>query len=140
MARWITEIHCSRCEADLLEREWPTPEKKGLFERKPPPAQPEGVEKTRPSPPEQKSKPLPPAVVAAWEKAGFDAGWLGPHKKYGYIDFSESLKELEASKAVPAFKAVSWEPGMLEPLSAPTSAFGLYLSETDITPRRQSMT
>jgi Leucine-rich repeat (LRR) protein len=75
-------------------------------------------------------------VVAAWEKAGFVAGWFGPHKKYGYLgylDFSESLKELEASKAVPAFTAERWKPGMLEPLPAPTSAFGLYLGETDIT-------
>lgn len=105
----------------------------GAVTLKPPPTQPKVVEKTKPSPPEQKSKPLPPAVVAAWEKAGFDAGWVGPHKKYGFIIFSESLKELEASKAVPVFKAPSWKPGMLESLPAPTSAFGLYLVETQIT-------
>ena len=87
----------------------------GAVTPKPPPTQPKVAEKTKPSPPEQKSKPLPPAVVAAWEKAGFDAGWVGPHKKYGFIRFSERLEELDASKAVPAFKARGLRPGVWSP-------------------------
>jgi hypothetical protein len=96
------------------------------------PAQPKGVEKTKPSPPEQKPQPLPPAVVAAWQKAGFDAGWMGPHKEYGLHRFSESLEDLDASKAVPAFKARGLRSGVLESLPAPTTAFGLDLSRTPI--------
>ena len=97
----------------------------GAVTPKPPPTQPKLAEKTKPSPPEQKSKPLPPAVVAAWENAGFAAGWVGPHKKNGSIRFSESLEDLDASKAVPFFKTDNWKPGVLESLPVPTSAFGL---------------
>ena len=105
----------------------------GAVTPKPPPTQPEGVEKTKPSSPEQMSKPLPPAVVAAWEKAGFDAGWVGPHKKNGSIRFSESLENRDASKAVPSFKKNNWKPGVLESLPVPTSAFGLVLRKIQIT-------
>ena len=93
-----------------------------------------------------KPKPLPPALVAAWEKAGlsrndvaawvkagFTAGWMGPLKNSSFISFFERLEALEASKAVPAFKAPRRKPGMLESLPAPTTAFGLDLTYTQIT-------
>ena len=70
----------------------------GAVTPKPPPTPPKVAEKTKPSPAEQNPQPLPPAVVAAWEKTWFDAGWMGPHKKYGIMIFSKSLDELEASK------------------------------------------
>ncbi len=97
----------------------------------PPSSQPKGT---------MKPKPLPPALVAAWEKAGlsrndvaawakagFTAGWMGPDKKYSSITFSRSLDELNAPKAVPAFEARTWKLGVLKSLRAPATAFGLYL-------------
>jgi len=92
---------------------------------KPPPtSQPKVVEKP---------KPLPPALVAAWEKAGFVAGWMGPVKDYDFSTFSRTLNELDASKAVPAFEARNLKPGVLESLPAPATAFGLDLMYSDIT-------
>ena len=65
-------------------------------------------------------KPLPPALVAAWEKAGFQAGWMGLHKRTGVHMFSENLEDLDSSKAVPAYKTRIWKTGILESLPAPT--------------------
>ena len=107
---------------------------------KPPPTKPVAGQKTKPtkpkpSPPANMLKPLPPAVVAAWERAGWFSGWMGSHKKYDQVIFSQSLEVLEASRAVPAFKpkARAWKPGVLESLPAPETAFGLDLMHPGIT-------
>jgi hypothetical protein len=103
---------------------------------KPPPTQPKVTEKPKPPPSQPKvakPKPLPPALVAAWEKAGFEAGWMGIDKYSRYIGFTRTLNELDASKAVPTFKARNWKPGVLESLPAPATAFGLDLMYSDIT-------
>jgi len=97
---------------------------------KPPPTKPEVTHKSKPPPPTAPvaPKPLSPALVAAWENAGFQAGWMGLHKRTGVHMFSENLEDLDSSKAVPAYKTRIWKTAILESLPAPTMAFGLGLS------------
>ncbi len=97
---------------------------------KPPPIKPEVTHKSKPPPPTAPvaPKPLSPALVAAWENAGFRAGWMGLHKRTGVHMFSENLEDLDSSKAVPAYKTRIWKTGILGSLPAPTMAFGLGLS------------
>ena len=77
--------------------------------------------------------PLPPALISVWEKSGFNAGWMEPHRESGSIVFSEKPEQLEVTKAVPAFKVPNWKSGILESLPAPKTEFGLDLIDTEIT-------
>ena len=70
--------------------------KVGTVTPKPPSTQPEVVEKPNPSPPAKEPQPLPAELVAAWEKARFDAGWMRLHKEEGYFTFGPTLKKLDA--------------------------------------------
>ena len=108
---------------------------------KPPPTKPEVVDisKTLPLP----SQPLPaapnsppPALVAAWEKAGFQAKWKGPDKESGKIIVSDDLEKLDVSKTVLRFEPRRNDFGeasvVLKSLPAPAMSFGLDLSRTEI--------
>lgn len=100
----------------------------------------------KPTPTAKKPQPLPPELVAAWEKAGlsrkdvaawekagFTAGWMGPDKESGFIILAPTLKELDTSKSVPAFRPRGWKLGVLVSLPAPTKVFGLDRAGFEIT-------
>ncbi len=74
--------------------------------------------------------PLPPALAAAWQKAGAEVGWMRPHP-IGYLQFVPG----PAGKArdVPAFRLSRWRAGMLAKLPVPAAPFGLYLVGTEVT-------
>jgi hypothetical protein len=78
-------------------------------------------------------QPLPAEVVQTWEKAGAKAGWVGPHRWYGDLLFSDQLNVLEAERAVPAFRFARWESGQIGKLPAPEKPFGLSFENTSLT-------
>jgi hypothetical protein len=79
-------------------------------------------------------KPLPHDVVKAWEKAGAEVGWLGPDLELStYLRFTAKLENLDAARAVPAFKVKVWREGLLAKLPAPGKPFGLRLGGTEVT-------
>src|ERR1700677_3049991 len=69
-------------------------------------------------------KPLPTDTVAAWEKAGAQAGWMGLDKDdYHVFRVGGEGKEGE----VPAFGFKMWPSGVVGRLPQPDREFGLYL-------------
>lgn len=83
-------------------------------------------------PPKQDSpKPLPKEIVAAWEKAGGEPGWMGLHS-LGFFVFAEESTGLTG--AIPAFHFFFvWEDGVVSKLPVPAAPFGLDLIETKVT-------
>src|SRR5207245_1079370 len=73
---------------------------------------------------------LPAEVVAAWEKAGAEVGWMHVNPS-GFISFG-SKKEVKSSE-VPAFRFLTWKEGILPKLPAPGVPFGLDLAYTRVT-------
>jgi hypothetical protein len=73
------------------------------------------------------AEPLPDGVVKAWGKAGAEAGWMGPLPPFGRPVFSTDLKDLDAERAVPAFRFKEGWGGVIAKLPAPARAFGLDL-------------
>src|SRR5438045_3998030 len=74
----------------------------------------------------EEAKPLPEDVVKAWQKAGAPPGWMGPHRK-GSFAFTRKRENLDAKRAVPAFRFDEWSEGAIANLPAPASAFGIDL-------------
>jgi hypothetical protein len=59
---------------------------------------------------------LRPEVVAAWEKAGAQVGWMGTERHRCLVfRSSEDAKERD----VPAFRFEKWKEGMLSTLPSP---------------------
>jgi hypothetical protein len=79
-----------------------------------------------PSPPAKKPKPLPQEVVKAWEMMS-DSCWMSLSPQTGAITLSKNLNNLDASKAVPAFKFPMGKFVFLESMPAPKTPFGLYM-------------
>jgi hypothetical protein len=73
-------------------------------------------------------KPLPEAVVKAWEEAGAKVGWMKINE-YGHDTF---INEAVAG-AVPAFKFQKWNNGMIATLPVPETSFGLDLKDVPVT-------
>jgi hypothetical protein len=86
-------------------------------------------------------KPLPPAIVQAWAKAGAEAGWIKV-SAFGWHEFrslqDESVGDLfefnvpgptlfTARPKTPGFRVAEWKPGLLTGLAPPPEAFGLDL-------------
>jgi internalin A len=67
---------------------------------------------------------LPAEIVAAWVKAGAQAGWMGD-EKFGWLVFRSGGEGKEGE--VPAFGFKQWQPGVLSRLPQPERAFGLSL-------------
>ena len=96
------------------------------------------------------ASPLPATTVAAWKKAGARTGWMGPgmdNGRTGFVGFSVNRPgqgdlwdavagppsaEWTAGE-VPAFAFSVWQPGALDRLPQPQSAFGLDLHSTQLT-------
>src|SRR5262245_48309918 len=82
-------------------------------------------------PPLQEDEPEMPGLskeeTKAWQKADAVIGWLGPHRKYGFLEFRRKNAEVDAEQAVPAFHVVEWRKGMLATLPMPPRMFGLDL-------------
>ena len=83
---------------------------------------------------EKKAEGLPADVVAAWEKAGAEVGWMGPsHRPFGVLEFAARREGLAATRVVPAFRIKIWREGMLTKVPASAQAFGLDLSFSGMT-------
>src|SRR4051794_19733684 len=83
---------------------------------------PPAAERDRPPP------PLPAKVVAAWERAGAEAGWMGTDK-YGGVGFLHHGREGNV-REVSAFRFPSvvdrgWSPGVIAKLPPPGQGFGI---------------
>jgi hypothetical protein len=76
------------------------------------------------------AKPLPEKIVAAWQKAGAQVGWMRVDT-FVRIRF-RSEKEGVAGD-LPAFRFSPSKAGVLARLPAPAAAFGLDLRGTDVT-------
>lgn len=63
---------------------------------------------------------LPTEVRTAWEKAGFESGWLSRDS----ARFSFRIGESRAEE-LPAFRGERWPPGVMAKLPTPTQPFGL---------------
>jgi hypothetical protein len=65
---------------------------------------------------QEKTKPLPAEIVAAWQKAGAEVGWMGP-TQFGLLDFRPG----DGGKVgeVATFRIVPWQPGVLGGLPQP---------------------
>src|SRR5262245_48105995 len=72
-------------------------------------------------------RPLPDAIVKAWNDAGATAGWMKVEET-GILSFVE---EPEAG-ALPAFRFEKWKDGVLAKLPLPKTPFGLYLAKTNV--------
>ena len=66
---------------------------------------------------------LPKEVIAAWEKAGAEAGWMAPRWRLG-VRFWKDRAGLDAGRTVPGFRFTGWPEGLAK-LPAPEQAFGL---------------
>jgi hypothetical protein len=86
------------------------------------------------------SKPLSPEVVSAWEKAGAEAGWIGPVPEWPeHLIYRHDAKGRRGEVA--AFTALHYwrfripvcQPLSFDKLPAPTSAFGLQYSFSEPT-------
>src|SRR4051812_10848682 len=66
--------------------------------------------------------PLPADVVAAWEKAGAETGWMVLHE-CGFIEFRAGGAGKEGE--LPAFSITAWREGILNRLPPPGQPFGL---------------
>lgn len=75
-------------------------------------------------------KPLPKEVVAAWEKAGAEVGWMYA-EPFGSLHF-RSMKTQPKVDWVPAFQIQPrvWKEGILKGLPLPEGAYGLDLNLT----------
>ena len=84
---------------------------------------------------EKKAEGLPAEVVAAWQKAGAEVGWMGPNRQHPSIlwSFTSNREQLVAARAVPTFKIRVWREGMWAKLPAPAQAFGLNLTISGLT-------
>jgi hypothetical protein len=76
------------------------------------------------------ASPLPANIVAAWEKAGAQAGWFGPNE-FGYHVFHYRKEGTEGEVPIFAFKHPHFN--MLGELPQPESGFGLELVSTQVT-------
>ena len=74
--------------------------------------------------------PLPNAIVAAWQKAGAEPGWMGLNLN-GCLAFEENSTRLIG--AVPAFSLRPWKDGVVAKLPVPAALFGLNLRYTQVT-------
>ena len=75
-------------------------------------------------------KPLPKDVVAAWEKAGAEAGWFSSW--YAGPTFA-AAKQSPRPGQIAGFRVKKWQDGMLKDLPAPEVLFALDLSGTAVT-------
>jgi RNA polymerase sigma factor (sigma-70 family) len=79
---------------------------------------------------EKPPEPLPANIVATWEKAGFQSGWMSRSA----LGISMFHSEKHYAEDVPAFIAMKeWKPGVLRELPVPGRAFGLHLAFTNPT-------
>jgi Leucine-rich repeat (LRR) protein len=70
-----------------------------------------------------------PEIIAVWEKAGTELGWL----QWGKFEWLEySIDRPDSQDPVPAFRVHPWTAGMLIKLPAPTVPFGLYIYNTSL--------
>ena len=88
---------------------------------------PEESPRPNPLPADEASppKPLPAEVVAAWEKAGAEMGWMTVDK-YSFIVFRTGGEGKEGE--IPAFHFAYWRMGIVSQLPLPGQAFGLDLA------------
>ena len=72
-------------------------------------------------------KPLPAAIVKAWEDIGAEVGWMKvvPPQRVGYHRFWEPWQEKGESGTIPAFRIGRMKKGALTKLPAPGVPFGL---------------
>jgi len=81
-------------------------------------------------------KPLPEDVIAAWKKAGFQAGWMRMSRGLFWKFLSEPQREQVKPTDLPAFQIKGrWPSTDVAKLPAPPTAFGLFFSST--TPNRK---
>ena len=73
---------------------------------------------------------LPAELVAAWEKAGARVGWMADDQ-FGCPRPREGAEGKKGE--VPAFRFWKWKAGVMAQLPQPQTAFGLYLTETQVT-------
>ncbi len=74
-------------------------------------------------------KPLPAAVIQAWEKAGAKVGWADASNFFKFY-----LADTPAQAGwLPAFQIPRWQDGMLKDLPSPETAFALDLTSTKVT-------
>src|SRR5262245_36116442 len=78
---------------------------------------------SQPAPPAQKPEALPVKLVAVWEGAGAEAGWMGLHRRMNAVLFTRSLDDFDAAHSVAAFRIQVWREGMLSQLPAPSQPF-----------------
>jgi Trypsin-like peptidase domain/Leucine rich repeat/Leucine Rich repeat len=78
---------------------------------------------------EKQPSPLPAEIVAAWQKAGAEVGWLGVNH-LGSLEFRVGGKGKEGE--APAFRFAEWKGGLSE-LPRPQTGFGLSLRGKTVT-------
>ena len=121
---------------DNENAEAPTPSIKPNAEApKTPAEQSKAGKSAKPNPSVVKPKPASPELIAAWEKAGFEAGWMRLHDDS--LECTTSLDALDVSTAVPAFAFkniwVSMPSDTFKSLPVPGGEFGLSLVLSGIT-------
>src|SRR4051794_427009 len=77
-----------------------------------------------PVPPAKPPEPLPASVVAAWQKAGAEVGWVSAGNCPVLL-----FRDGEAGRAgeIPALRVRQWRPGFFVALPPPAQPFGLCL-------------
>src|ERR1043166_7151106 len=80
---------------------------------------------------EHAPKPLPAEVVAAWEKAGAEFGWMQINE-IGQRVYRGALYPGRPGELA-AFRMMQWKPGVVGQLPAPAQSFGLVLGSTPLT-------
>src|SRR5947207_13641692 len=78
----------------------------------------------------QKPNPLAADILAAWQKAGAQAGWMAAGE-FGYPVFRVARDGKEGE--IPAFKFKEWKPGVIGGLPRPERGFGLSLQYANMT-------